>query len=81
MANIGEIKLFAYNDIPDGFLECDGKKMKKNKYPKLYMMIGNRYGDCEEQYFRLPNLKDSTPKDMKCCIAYRGEIPNIKVGE
>lgn len=78
MDNIGEIKLFAYDDIPVGYLECDGRKLEKSKYPKLYMMIGSKYGDCEEKYFFLANLKETTPKGMKSCIAYKGEIPSIE---
>lgn len=81
MVNIGEIKLFTYDDIPVGFLECDGRKLEKSKYPKLYMMIGSKYGDCEERYFCLPNLKDTTPKGMKNCIAYKGDIPCIESKE
>lgn len=78
MVNIGEIKLFTYDDIPVGFLECDGRKLEKSSYPKLYMMIGDKYGDCEDHFFYLPNLKDTTPKGMKSCIAYKGEIPSIE---
>lgn len=81
MANIGEIKLFTYDDIPVGFLECDGRKLEKSKYPKLYMMIGSKYGTCEEQYFCLPDLKDDTLIDIKYCIAYIGEIPSIESRE
>lgn len=78
MVNIGEIKLFAYDDIPIGFLECDGSKLEKSKYPKLYMLIGNKYGNCDKQCFYLPNLNDSTPKGLKYCVAYTGELPCIK---
>lgn len=77
MVNVGEIKVFTYDDIPVGFLECDGRKLEKTKYPKLYMMIGSKYGVCEAAYFCIPNLEETTPKGMKSCIAYIGEIPNI----
>lgn len=78
MVNIGEIKLFTYDDIPIGYLECDGSKLEKSKYPRLYMMIGNKYGNCDEKFFYLPNLNDTTPTGMTYCIAYDGKIPNIE---
>ncbi|MBV1757825.1 MAG: tail fiber protein [Dethiosulfatibacter sp.] len=77
MQNVGEIKLFAYDDVPCGYLECRGQKLEIVKYPKLYMMIGSKYGDCDERHFYLPNLSAEVPTGMRYCIAYMGEVPRI----
>lgn len=77
MAIIGEIKLFTYDDVPVGFLECCGQSLKVHDYPKLYMMIGAKYGREDELHFNLPDLRDSTPSGMTYCIATHGEIPKI----
>ena len=77
MTAIGEIKLFPYDDVPSGYLKCDGRSLKVKEYPKLFMMIGTKYGKADEVHFTLPDMKNSTPKGMIYCIAFEGEIPNI----
>lgn len=77
MAIIGEIKLFTYDDVPDGYMKCCGQSIKVHDYPKLYMMIGAKYGREDELHFSLPDLRGDTPNGMSYCIAFDGEIPKI----
>jgi len=53
---IGTIITFAAPNAPEGFLLCDGSLVEKSKYPKLYKVIGNIYGE-KEDMFRLPDLR------------------------
>ncbi len=78
MQNVGEIRLFAYDDIPSDYLECNGTLLEMNKYPKLYMMIGKKYGKSDKTHFSLPDLRHDVPKGMMYCIAYNGELPKIE---
>lgn len=59
---IGEIKIFGGNNIPTGWLLCDGSEVLKSTYPKLYKAIGDSWGtptnpDC----FVLPNMCGKVP--------------------
>lgn len=74
---IGEIKLFPYNDIPQGFLRCEGQSLHIRNYPKLYMLIGTQFGKEGEILFKLPDLREYEPKNLKYCIAVEGELPII----
>ena len=58
----GEIKMWAGNKIPDGWLLCDGSEISKTKYPKLYAAIGNLWGTPNSSSnFKLPNLNGKVP--------------------
>ena len=37
----GEIKMWAGDTIPDGWLLCDGSEVSKTDYPELYKAIGD----------------------------------------
>ena len=58
----GEIKMWAGNKIPNGWLLCDGSEISKTKYPKLYAAIGNLWGTPNSSSnFKLPNLNGKVP--------------------
>lgn len=40
---IGTVLPFAGNQVPDGYLVCDGSILNKNDYPDLYSVIGDFY--------------------------------------
>lgn len=54
---IGTIQAFAFNEIPNGWLLCDGTPVKKRDYPKLFEKIGYTYGNIDPNTFRLPDLR------------------------
>lgn len=74
---LGEIKLFPYDDIPEDWIKCDGRSLHINKYPKLYMLIGMKFGKDGSLQFKLPDLTAFTPKDLTYCISVEGELPKI----
>ena len=58
----GEIKMWAGNNIPSGWLLCDGSEVSKTKYPNLYAAIGDLWGvPNSSSNFKLPNLKGKVP--------------------
>lgn len=59
---IGEIKMWAGDAIPDGWLLCDGSEVSKTEYPYLYASIGDLWGvPNSSSNFKLPNLNGKVP--------------------
>ena len=65
---IGTIQAFAFNEIPNGWLLCDGTPVKKRDYPKLFEKIGYTFGNIDPNTFRLPDLRGRFIRgwDKKC---------------
>lgn len=58
----GEIKMWAGDTIPDGWLLCDGSEVSKTDYPELYGAIGDLWGvPNSSSNFKLPNLAGNVP--------------------
>ena len=58
----GEIKMWAGDTIPDGWLLCDGSEVSKTTYPNLYEAIGDLCGvPSISSNFKLPNLAGKVP--------------------
>ena len=74
---LGEIRLFPYEKIPDGWLACTGLTLYISEYPKLYMLIGTKFGGDGKQNFKLPDLRKDYPENMMYCIAVEGEFPDV----
>lgn len=56
MAPHGMIALWGEEDIPAGWLLCDGSELSKTSYPDLWNAIGYRYGGADDA-FNLPDLQ------------------------
>lgn len=54
---LGEIRAFAYPDLPEGFLPCDGRLLDVNQNQALYYVLGNTYGGAAPATFALPDLR------------------------
>lgn len=54
---VGTIQAFATNNIPNGWLICDGSSLSINEYPDLYWAIGHLYGIDGENRFLIPDLQ------------------------
>ena len=74
---LGEVRLFPYGTIPEGWLACSGQTLYIAEYPKLHMLIGIRFGGDGKQNFMLPDLRENLPKNMMYCIAVEGEFPEV----
>ena len=57
---LGSIIAFSGNDIPVGFLLCDGSTLNKNEYLDLFNVIGYTYGGSDNE-FKLPDLRELVP--------------------
>jgi hypothetical protein len=53
----GEIRTFAGEIPPDGWLECDGREFPDSQYPKLSAVIGDLWGSTQPNHFRIPDLR------------------------
>ena len=55
----GEIKWFAFNTAPDGYLVCNGANVSRTTYADLFAKIGTTFGSGNgSTTFALPNLID-----------------------
>lgn len=65
MRYVGEIKTIAGAKEPSGWLFCDGRELQISLYPKLFLVIGYRYGGAGG-YFLLPDLQGRMPIGAEC---------------
>ncbi|KAB8027425.1 phage tail protein [Fluviispira multicolorata] len=42
---IGTVLAYAGENIPDGYLPCDGRELVRSQYPQLYNVIGDNHGN------------------------------------
>lgn len=54
---VGEIRLFAGNFAPNGWLLCDGALLPISEYETLFQLIGTTYGGDGQTTFQLPDLR------------------------
>lgn len=57
---IGEIRPFAFNYPPYGWVPCDGTTYNVMSKQALYAVIGNLYGGTPGQNFKVPDLRGIT---------------------
>lgn len=58
---LGEVRRFAGNFVPAGWLPCDGRLLEIAAYGPLYSVIGFRFGGRGVTTFGLPDLRDRAP--------------------
>ena len=75
---LGEIKLLTADDVPPGWIKCEGQSLDVNAYPKLYMMLGTKFGRESKFTFRLPDLREQAPFGLAYYIAAEGELPKLR---
>lgn len=54
---IGEVRVFSYNFIPQGWKACDGSELNVAQYQALYAIIGNTFGGSPSKTFKVPDLR------------------------
>jgi len=74
---IGEVRYFAGDFVPAGFLECNGQvlSVENSDFIALYSLLRNKFGGTENRNFALPNIKTKDANGLKAIIAYRGQYP------
>jgi microcystin-dependent protein len=61
---LGEIRMFAGNFAPAGWMFCSGQNLPISEYETLFNLIGTTYGGDGESTFDLPNLQSRVPVHM-----------------
>ena len=58
---VGEIRIFAGNFAPAGWMFCDGSTLAISENETLFQLIGTTYGGDGETTFNLPDLRGRVP--------------------
>jgi microcystin-dependent protein len=58
---VGEIRMFAGNFAPAGWMFCEGQLLPISEYETLFNLIGTRYGGDGQSTFGLPDLRGRLP--------------------
>jgi microcystin-dependent protein len=61
---IGEIRMFAGNFAPNGWMFCEGQPLPISENDALFTLIGTTYGGDGQETFNLPNLASRVPIHM-----------------
>lgn len=89
--SIGMLAYFPYDDVPNGWVECNGQVIDSVKYPTLAKKLGTKYGQygqcpaAQDRYIRTahPGLPVGTPLDPRIPDHYhpigRGSVGNDDV--
>src|SRR5438874_2968124 len=58
---VGEIRQFAGNFAPAGWMFCEGQLLPISEYETLFNLIGTTYGGDGQSTFALPDLRGRLP--------------------
>jgi microcystin-dependent protein len=61
---VGEIRMFAGNFAPAGWMFCDGQLLPISENETLFNLIGTTYGGDGQTTFALPDLRGRVPLHM-----------------
>lgn len=74
---IGQIQLFPYTFIPEGWFQCNGMILQITQYSALYSLIGNKFGGDGVSTFATPNMQGAEPiPGMVYAICWSGIYPS-----
>lgn len=78
---IGEIRMFAGNFPPVGWMFCQGQQLQISENDALFTLIGTTYGGDGARVFAMPDLPPLQGKEgsLQYCIATRGGYPSRPV--
>ena len=58
---VGEVRIFAGNFAPAGWMFCDGQLLPISEYETLFNLIGTTYGGDGQSTFALPDMRGRIP--------------------
>lgn len=58
---VGEIRMFAGNFAPAGWMFCEGQLVPISEYETLFNLIGTTYGGDGQSTFAMPDLRGRVP--------------------
>src|ERR1700755_2307397 len=62
---VGEIRMFAGNFAPAGWMFCEGQLLPISENETLFNLIGTTYGGDGQSTFALPDLRGRVPIHMR----------------
>src|SRR5687767_15211750 len=76
---VGEIRMFAGNFAPAGWMFCEGQLLPISENETLYSLIGTTYGGDGESTFALPDLRGRVPihQGNGVSLAETGGVENV----
>ena len=74
---IGEIRLFGFPRVPDGWFACNGQSVSIAQFETLYAVIGTTYGGDGVNTFNLPDLRGRVPIGQ----GQGTRLPNYTLGQ
>lgn len=54
---LGEIRVFSFNNVPTGWMPCNGQLLSINTNQALFSLLGTTFGGNGQTTFALPNLQ------------------------
>jgi microcystin-dependent protein len=79
---VGEIRMFAGNFAPDGWLLCDGSLQDVDDNQTLFSLIGDTYGGDGVKTFALPDFRGRVSMHMgKTELGTRGGLESVPLGQ
>lgn len=70
----GAMLPFAGDNIPNGWLKCDGRSLARSVYPQLFAAIGTKYGAPSSVTFNIPDMSERMPIGVKNNDAQLGAV-------
>jgi microcystin-dependent protein len=61
---VGEVRLFAFSRIPNGWFACDGSLQPISGYEVLYTLLGTTFGGDGVSTFGMPDMRGQVPLHM-----------------
>jgi microcystin-dependent protein len=76
---VGEIRIFAGNLAPAGWMFCEGQLLPISEYETLFNLIGTTYGGDGQATFALPDLRGRVPlhQGNGFTLAETGGVENV----
>lgn len=74
---IGEIRMFAGNFAPRGWMFCNGQLLSIAQNTALFSILGTTYGGNGQTTFALPDLRGRTPMGSGHGLG----LPDVTLGE
>jgi microcystin-dependent protein len=78
---VGEIRIFAGNFAPAGWMFCEGQLLPISDYETLFNLIGTTYGGDGQSTFALPDLRGRLPihQGLGFAMAQNGGVEEVNL--
>jgi microcystin-dependent protein len=77
---LGEIRMFAGDFAPEGWLLCDGAVLNISDHDALYNVVENTYGGDGNHTFALPDLRGRVPRHDHRFLGESGGYEHVALG-